>query len=183
MSTTAANRASMPTDQIDSSDSHSTNGKLGEADFLTQEAERAKAAITESLAAIGRSLGRAADPHRLTQDHPYIAVGVAAVAGFAAAASLVPSKQQQTFKTLAAIERSLRKPAESKEEAASGKKSGSPVSGFLGIIVAEVFKLLRPLLTTLVTGAVSGGNTSPEHDGATGDDASSTEAPGIPSPS
>ena len=172
----------MPTEQSTSTDSAKANGTAGESEFLSQEAERAKAAITESLAALGKSLGRAADPHRLTKDHPYLAVGVAAVAGFAAAASLVPSKQQQTFKTLAAIERSLQKPAKTDEKAEPDKKAGSAVSGFLGIILAEVFKLIRPLLTTLVTNAVSGDDHS-DQDGAAEKDTAAGETPGIPSPS
>jgi hypothetical protein len=125
-----------------------------------------------------------ADPHRLTKDHPWIAMGAAAVAGFTAAATLVPSKEQQTLRALAAIERSLHA-AESKEsDKKDDKKSGSMPSGLIGVILGEVLKLIRPMLTAILTNAMGGAADSAATTPDANDDPSNpNEAPGISTPS
>jgi len=42
----------------------------------------------------------AADPHRLTKDHPWWPFSTAAVAGFAAAVAMVPVEEQQALRSL-----------------------------------------------------------------------------------
>jgi hypothetical protein len=56
-----------------------------EAKFLDREAENAKAAIWSGLRKFKEDFGDAADVRMWTKEHPWIAVSVAAAAGFAAA--------------------------------------------------------------------------------------------------
>jgi hypothetical protein len=61
---------------------------LSEAAFLSQEAARAKAAIVKSLHAIREDVRNAADFGGWAREHPWIAVGIASLAGFAVAAAM-----------------------------------------------------------------------------------------------
>jgi len=59
-----------------------------EAALLACEAAQARAALQAAINDLKKSLGTAADPRVWTQNHPWAGVGVAAAAGFAAAALL-----------------------------------------------------------------------------------------------
>jgi hypothetical protein len=59
-----------------------------EAEVIRREAEQARAALRESLEQLQSSLKTAADVRLWTQHHPWVSVGVAAVAGFAVAHTL-----------------------------------------------------------------------------------------------
>jgi hypothetical protein len=62
--------------------------ELSEADFLAREAEQAKAAITNTMEELKKNLGSAADLRLWAQHHPWLVVGVAAAAGFAAGSAI-----------------------------------------------------------------------------------------------
>src|SRR5947208_2034202 len=81
--------------------------KLSESEYLEKQARDAQAAMSRVLQDLKTRLGQGVDPKAWAREHPWIAVGAAAVAGFAATAALVPSKEEQTLKKLAAIERAL----------------------------------------------------------------------------
>jgi ElaB/YqjD/DUF883 family membrane-anchored ribosome-binding protein len=129
------------------------SSSLSEAEFLKQEAARARIAIGDALTDLGESLKATADPHVLTRDHPWIAISTAAVAGFAAAVAMIPSKEQQALRDLAELERARHAPPPSTSDKAvvEGAVSGSVV----GTIASEVLKTVRPLITTLITAAIN----------------------------
>jgi hypothetical protein len=142
------------------------NPNLTEAEFLQQEAARARAAISRALSDLGQNLKATADPHVLTRDHPWLAISTAAVAGFAAALTLIPSKEQQALRALAELERA-RHATPPQAAAASDKPATSAAAkpGIFANITTEVLKTVRPLLTTLITAGISrlasGGAASP----------------------
>src|SRR5438132_512560 len=104
--TSTTNRAGPPA----GSKSPAGNKKLGESAFLSAEARHARDAMGEAAARLKEHLKAAADPHWLTRRHPWAALGAAAVAGFAAGAAAIPSKEQQAMKKLAEFERLLHGP-------------------------------------------------------------------------
>jgi hypothetical protein len=61
---------------------------LSEAEFLDLQAQRAKAEFTRSLEALKQSLGTAVDLRLWAQHHPWLTVGAAAAAGFAAGSTI-----------------------------------------------------------------------------------------------
>jgi hypothetical protein len=169
---------------------------LSEAEFLQREAARARAAIGEAIGELQRNLKATADPKILTRDHPWIAISTAAVAGFAAALTLIPSKEQQALRALAELERARHAPpppADRKSDngAVNGAAKDEARAGFLGIIIAELLKTIRPLLTALLTAGItqvtgSQSTTQPESGAAKSNGHTpSPEAqdPGIASPS
>src|SRR3954454_2978280 len=69
------------------------SSKLGEAEFLRQEADRARKAMSATWAEAKANLMRGVDPRAWTGAHPWIALSAGAVAGFFAAYAVVPSKE------------------------------------------------------------------------------------------
>lgn len=65
---------------------------VSEADFLGEEAQRAKAAVVRSLREIQEDLKAAVDIREWAREHPWMAVGIASLAGFAAAAASRPAE-------------------------------------------------------------------------------------------
>jgi hypothetical protein len=128
---------------------------LSEAEFLKREATRAKAAIGEALSDLGNNLKATADPHVLTRDHPWVAISAAAVAGFAAAITLIPSKEQQALRALAELERVRHAPPPAAATSDKAAAAEGAAGGIFATIAAEVFKMIRPLITTLLTAGIS----------------------------
>ena len=63
-----------------------------EETLLRDEAEQARLAIVRTLASMKSGLNDATDPQAWARAHPWVSVGVAAAAGFAAAAAAVPAR-------------------------------------------------------------------------------------------
>ena len=141
-----------------------------EADFLTLQQEHAKAAIGRALTGMKDDFGQAIDPTPWMKSYPWATLGVSAVAGFAAAAMLIPSKEQQALKKLAAIERALtppppRRPEPEDEISADGKQGAqdykSGRSGLLSALLGEVIGAVKPALISLLTSGVTASAVKP----------------------
>ena len=172
-------------------DHDKNSASLSEAEFLAQEAARARAAIAGAFADLRKSVKSTVDPQALTRDHPWIAISTAAVAGFAAAVTLIPTKEQQALRALAELERARRAPPQ--PDAATSDKHEERegiLGGLFGTILAEALKTLRPLITTLITtsikNAAGAGAPIPSDGAAAGSNGHSPDdqgEPEIPSPS
>jgi hypothetical protein len=125
-----------------------------EAEFLKSEAMKARAAIGGALVDLRRNLQATADPHVLTRDHPWIAISTAAAAGFAAAVTLIPSKEQQALRALAELERARHAPPPPPSPNPTSDNSAAK-GGMLGTIIAELVKTVRPMLTALVSAGIA----------------------------
>jgi hypothetical protein len=105
-------------------------------------------------------MGKSADPRKWAQAHPWISVASATVAGFAAATVVVPSKEEQALKKLAAIERALRGSREDRErpngDGHERESKDSRGGGFLSRIIQEAFGALRPLLMSIISSHLGG---------------------------
>jgi len=110
-------------------------------------------------------LGQGVDPKAWAKEHPWIAVGAAAVAGFAATAALVPSKEEQALKKLAAIERALNVGRERVEPNGNGKHEKG--GGMLKTVLTEAAGLLRPVLASFVASQMGGQQPSQSEDPGT----------------
>lgn len=112
-------------------------------------------ALTHAWQQVKSRLGQGVAPAEWAKEYPWITIGAAAVAGFVATAALVPSKEEQAIKKLAAIERALN-PAPPREESHSngnGQKSGS---GLMGTILHEALNLAKPMLLSLMSASIGG---------------------------
>jgi hypothetical protein len=136
--------------------------KLSEAEYLAQQAETAKQALAHAWQEVKVRLGQGVAPAEWAKQYPWITVGAAAVAGFVATAALVPSKEEQALKKLAAIERALN-PAPSREDERSstgnGRKEGS---GLVGTLLHEVLNIAKPVLLSMMTAGIGGAAAAPQ---------------------
>ena len=110
-------------------------------------------------------LGQGIDPLAWTKQHPWMALGAAAAAGFVATTTIVPSREQQALKKLAAIERALKPPPER-----SNGDSKHEKGGLLGTILHEAIGVLRPVLMSLITTNLGGGMQPPDQQPAANPD-------------
>ncbi len=117
--------------------------------------------MSRAASDLASSLAKAANPRVLMQSHPWATLGASTVAGFVATTLLVPSKEEQALKKLAAIERALNPPppppppkADGKPESGeAGYKSGR--QGITRAIMGEVIGALKPALVSLLTAGVT----------------------------
>jgi hypothetical protein len=149
--------------------------KLPEAEFLRQEATRARTAIANTWAEAKANLARGVNPGAWAGEHPWIALSSATVAGFFAAYAFVPSKEEQALKKLAKIEQALSGGVACAPAAADGHGDGRASSGgIFGSIGGEVMKLLRPALASTLSALLSA--KAVQGDGDASDTASATGA-------
>ena len=136
-----------------------------EADFLTLQQEHAKAAIGRAVSELKTALAGGVDPRYWMKEYPWATLGASAVAGFVAAAALIPSKEEQALKKLAAIEKALNPPPprrhEPEEDVASvdGKRGAqdykSGRSGMLTAIMGEMIGAIKPALVSLLSSGLA----------------------------
>lgn len=119
-------------------------------EYLAQESHLASQALARTLASLKEDLVKGMNPLDAARKYPWLALGSALVAGVAATAVLVPSKEQQALRRLARIERALnRHNGENGGGKAEHKRSSwSAIAGF---IVRQLLGALRPALVALMT--------------------------------
>src|SRR5690348_16195859 len=126
--------------------------KLSEADYLAQQAHNAQLAMSKAFAEMKARLGQGVDPKLWAKEYPWMTIGAAAVAGFLAAYTLIPSKEEQALKRLARIERALNPPRSRHEEHSNGnEKKEEGGGGMLSTILHEALGVVRPALVSLLT--------------------------------
>jgi len=102
-------------------------------------------------------IGHGVDPRAWAHVHPWLTLAAASVAGFVTAAAVVPSEEDQLLKRLKKLEKSLddskyQKEAERRKDAATdGKKS----RGTLVFIGSEIFKIVRPMVVSMLSAAIA----------------------------
>ena len=113
----------------------------------------------KALEQLKSRLSQGMAPSALAKQHPWVTVGAAAVAGFFAASTLIPSKEEQALKKLAAIERALH-PAPSKPEhvEGNGKKEGPSL---VSTIMHEMLAIARPAIISMMTAGIGGAMQAP----------------------
>ncbi|MGH7215534.1 MAG: hypothetical protein ACREIT_12280 [Tepidisphaeraceae bacterium] len=139
--------------------------KLTEATFLTEQAANAKAAIAQTIDEIKAHLAHGVDPKALTRDYPWVAVGAAAIAGFTAATMIVPSREEQALKRLAALEKALH-PQTSPPSPGAGTDSAAQYqaghTSFWGGVARELFGAVKPALLSMLTAGIAGAAAKPD---------------------
>src|SRR5688500_11675083 len=78
-----------PADRVDK--------KVTEADYITRQADEARAAVTAIIGDMKKALAQGADVKEWTRQYPWVVAGAATVAGFVTAMVVTPSKEE-TFR-------------------------------------------------------------------------------------
>ena len=108
--------------------------------------------MSKAFAEMKARFGQGVDPKLWAKEYPWMTIGAAAVAGFLAAYTLVPSKEEQALKRLARIERALNPPRSRHEDHSNGDdKKEDGKGGMLSTILHEALGVVRPALVSLLT--------------------------------
>ena len=123
------------------------------------------------MSELKNALAQGADPRVLMKQYPWMTLGASAVAGFMAASMLVPSKEEQALKRLAAIEKALNPPPPRRNEppedvgSVDGKRGAqdykSGRSGMLTAIMGELVGAIKPAVISLLTSGVTASAVKP----------------------
>jgi hypothetical protein len=120
-----------------------------ENEFLQEQADEAKAAIGNALSEAKSALATGMDPKAWTRKYPLIAVGSALVAGFAAAAVTISSKEERELAHLRKVHEAMH--PEPAPAASAGVKPG-----FWSSVIREAVEMIRPVLTTALLASFKG---------------------------
>jgi hypothetical protein len=131
--------------------------KLSESEYLKQQGEAARNAIAKAFEDLKSDLGHGVDPREWIKTHPWITLASATVAGFAAAATVVPSKEEQALRKLQAIERAIhgeRPKSENGHAAAEGDQK-KETGGLMALILRELIGAVKPVIVAAVAAKMS----------------------------
>jgi hypothetical protein len=144
-----------------------SNTKVPEADLLAREANAAQAAVFATMQDLKAGLSTAADPRLWAQQHPWASVGAAAVAGFAAAAIVVPPGERKLSDRLSAMLEGMQQLPRG-VEAAAAAPSRAAMPGPLATIMESLVDVAKTAITNFVVAAVhqsaeAQGDLPPDH--------------------
>jgi hypothetical protein len=149
------------------------DAKLSESEYLARQAQEAKTAISRAWSDFSMGLAQGVDPREWTRDYPLTALSTALAAGFVAAITLVPSKEDQALKKLARLERAINPPPGRERLLAAMADEGSEKAkqkGILGELLNGIARTLGPALGSAISAAVAAkagaSDTNGQHDGA-----------------
>jgi hypothetical protein len=128
------------------------SAKLSEAAYLEQHASAAKDAIAGAFHDLKEDLARGADPREWMKSHPWMTLASAAIAGFAAAAATIPSKEEQALKKLAAIEKAIHghRPESANGHEGADEHKKEP-GGMMAMVLRELIGAVKPAVISLLT--------------------------------
>jgi hypothetical protein len=172
MNSGASNSGRVSGTTSNSEQPHAGNGR--EADLLAREAAAAQAAVLGVLNDLKSGLTTAADPRAWAQQHPWVAVGASAAAGFAAAAMFVPSRDQKLKDKFSDLLSAVA-PAPHHQPGSNGDAKVEPRSGgssAMAMLMEPLIDVAKTAITSFVIGAV--------HKSA--DDAQAAPRPAAPAP-
>ena len=131
-----------------------------ESEFLTRQAAEARQAISRVVSDLKHDIAQGVDPRAWIQTAPWTTLAGAAVAGFVAAAAVIPSKEQQALKRLAEIEKALNPPGRyhrrngsDNDDAVHAVESGR--GSFLSGLAGQVLRAVQPVLMSAITAGVT----------------------------
>ncbi len=131
--------------------------KLDEAEFLAREVADAKAALADTVAEIKSSAFESMDLRAWARQYPWAALGVAAVAGFAAATILSKKSSTESVQENVTQPPSLATSPPPPPQA-TGVYPASASSGLKAMIIGALFGLAKLVIENLLITAIRGPN-------------------------
>jgi hypothetical protein len=130
---------------------------ISEDEYLRRQAEEAKAAVAKALLQAKQALAGSVDPSALTRKHPWLAIGSAVAAGFAAAAAAIPSKEQQRLRRAEKLRQAMHPDPPAAAAAGNGKTGeAKPPQPFAQVLLHEAIQLVKPVLIAAITASIKG---------------------------
>jgi len=142
--------------------------KLTEADHIARQQAEARAAISGVLADMKAAIAAGGDVREWTRKYPWIMAGGAILAGFAAGAVAVPSKNESFEDFWKSIKDRLTPAAVDETQQAIPPVEVRQKPSMLSTILGDVLKIAGPALVGMVTEAMARRGEPPATDGHVG---------------
>ena len=128
-----------------------------EADYLKQQTDAAKVAISEVLLEAKKALGEGLDAKEWISRFPVAAIGSAIAAGFVTAVLTIPSKEDQELKKIERVRKALTpEPATPVADGVKSTTESASKHSLWSTLLREGIQILRPILMSLITAGMSG---------------------------
>lgn len=130
--------------------------RTSEAQYLQEQAEQAKKALSRSMELFGRQLGKSVNPRELTRSHPWASVGIAFGAAALIGATFSWDKVKSMGRSAAAEADEPDAPDERRargEDAPPKKKHG-----LLKTLIHEAMVTMRPIILQTIAASFSSGD-------------------------
>ncbi|MBI3461787.1 MAG: hypothetical protein HY000_01830 [Planctomycetes bacterium] len=147
-----------------------------EADLLAHEAAAAQAAALGAIQDLKTGLATAADPRLWAEQHPWAAVGIAAAAGFAAAALVMPSPEQKLKDKLSDLVRGIQPSVNGNGKPSEHPSPAGPLAG----VMEALMGLGKTAIVNFVVAAVHKASEGPSEAPSNEFPSESEPAPGEP---
>jgi hypothetical protein len=155
--------------------------KVTEAEYLDAQAARAQAAMGATLHEMKNDVARGLSPLELARRYPLLTLLGSAIGGFAAAAALVPSKEQQALDRLRRMHEALH-PEPKAAPTENGNKPQNKHGSFASLLVHELIGLIRPIIASLLSAAMTARPNRPEQSSQSPPDAAAPTDAGVDPP-
>jgi ElaB/YqjD/DUF883 family membrane-anchored ribosome-binding protein len=144
--------------------------KVNEADYLTRQADEARAALTAVVADMKQALADGANVKEWTRQHPWILTSGAAVAGFVAGMLVTPSKESSYKQMWESLKDKLTPETDEPATTAATARTiadqpQAEKPSIVAVVLREVLKAVGPTIGGLITGALAGQPDSPPTQG------------------
>jgi hypothetical protein len=164
--------------------------KVTEADYITRQADEARAAISAVVGDMKKAVADAANLKEWTRQYPWVVAGAATVAGFLTGMVVTPSKEEtlrekwESLKDKLTPDLGAPQPSSATARTIADQPQAESPS-ILAVVLREVLKAVGPTIGGLLTGALAGQQATQDdgHDGGNGhhptsDRYTATEPPG-----
>jgi hypothetical protein len=148
---------------------------MTEAEFLDLQATAARKAIADAFGGLKEDLAKGADPRVWMKSHPWLTLASAAAAGFAAAAAVVPSREQQALNRLQRIEAALNAGRHGAENGKAPAPEPKGHHGLISMLFHEAFGVIKPAIISLITNWFTSLPPAKKDEGAKSDEESGAE--------
>jgi hypothetical protein len=157
--------------------------KVTEADYVTRQADEARAAITAVVTDMKKALVESANLKEWTRQYPWMVAGAATVGGFLAGMVVTPSKDETFREKWEALKDKLtpevapEAPAGATARTIADQPQAESPSMF-AVVIREALKAVGPTIGGLITGAFASQQPEPAGNGHPASDPYAAEPPG-----
>jgi len=129
--------------------------KQSEADFIAEQQEHARAAISQTIVDMKQAVVQSVDVAEWTRQHPWILMGAAAAVGVVAGRLITPSKEEKLTEFFEEKWEKIKDkftpaaPAEAAARSVADAPAEKP--SFVGSVLKETMKTVGPMLLGLIT--------------------------------
>ena len=142
--------------------------KVTEADYITRQADEARAAISAVVGDMKKAIADSANIKEWTRQYPWVVAGAATVAGFVTGMVVTPSREEtfrekwESLKDKLTPDVGAPQPSSTATARTIADQPQAESPSILAVVMREVLKAVGPTIGGLITGALAGQQANPD---------------------